>query len=118
MAEPTDSAAWRALTPSAKRLLAHVDQQLVSHARVAISRSEFRRAEGLCQASCTLGVQQVKALGFVTVSTGQRRCHVFHRSDEWQTLGEAEVTQRLATVRWPRRRPRVVLRGRSASATK
>ena len=31
-------------------------------------------------------------------STGQRRTHVFQRSDEWQTLDAAEVAQRSAQL--------------------
>jgi hypothetical protein len=70
--EPSDSAAWKALSPATKRLLAHVDQQLADRER-AISRTDFWRAAGLCQASCT------------------QHARTFHLSNGWRLLDEARA---------------------------
>jgi hypothetical protein len=95
------SAAYRALTPSARRVLRVIERELGDGDQCEISRARFRQIDAT--ASCSKGVAQLQALGFIASWFGDRRARVFERRDRWQGLTATEAAARVAAIRGKRR---------------
>ena len=72
MAERDSSPAYRALSPSARTVLALIERQVTHGGGVAaISFSDIESSCGITHGTCGFALRQVRLLGFVTVERGR-----------------------------------------------
>ena len=100
------SPAFQALTPSGKRALRLIADEVTRKGggAVTLSRSHFT-ARGMGKVSVTFAVKQLRLTGFVVIELGERRATVFRLIDRWRALDAHEAARRLRQARLPMARP-------------
>ena len=99
MTERDSSPAYRALSPSARTVLALIERQIEHKGGVAVlSFSDIETLLGITHGTCGYALRQVRLLGFVAVervSARSRRVNSFRLSPHWQTI-DVDEAHRLA----------------------
>src|SRR5262245_2128304 len=92
------SAAFAALRPSGKCVvkLLEAATTTVPDRTVLMSLATVQTLCGICRRSAQLAIKELKALGFVSVSHGARRVHVFTLLDDYRNLDETAARALLA----------------------
>ena len=102
------SPAYAALTPSGKRCLHLIEDEVERCGGAArIPRKGFM-AVGISKAAVSFGIKQCERLGFVSVTVGLRHANVFVLLDDWRLLDAAEAARRVKLARLPKP-PRVAV---------
>ena len=96
------SPAYAALTPSGKRCLHLIEDEVERCGGAArIPRKGFM-AVGISKAAVSFGIKQCERLGFVSVTVGLRHANVFVLLDDWRLLDAAEAARRVKLARLPK----------------
>ena len=96
------SPAYAALTPSGKRCLHLIEDEVARSGGAArIPRKGFM-AVGISKAAVSFGIKQCERLGFVNVTVGLRHANVFVLLDDWRSLDADEAARRVKLARLPK----------------
>ena len=110
MADRDSSPAFKALSPSARKVLALIDSEVGRcGGAAAISFSHIERRCGVIHGTCGFALRAVRLLGFVTVRLAPgppRRVNVFQLSDDWQSIDTVKAQRLAAQARLPKSRQR------------
>ena len=111
MTNRESSAAWQALSRSARKLVLTVEHELAQRGtrEVALSYSSFLDAPlelVISRPVIRHSIKKAAALGFVAVALGPRRINVFALSDDWKKINnKAEAKRRLTMAKTAQPRP-------------
>ena len=95
------SPAYQTLSPSGKRMLHLIVGVTERNGGEPVSLSHGWFEAKMTRASSTKAVKQLRALGFVTVETGERGTNTFALCDGWRKVNAEEAQRRVALARLP-----------------
>ena len=115
MTDRATSPAYKALSPSARKVLALIDSEVACcDGAAVISYSDIKRRCDVTHGTAGYTLRQVRTLGFVSVervAARSRYVNTFRLSSQWQSIGTDEahrlaVRARLSQSRPPLRMPK------------
>ena len=110
MPDRDTSPAYRALLPSARKILALIDREVTRGGGVAQIRLADFADFGVPSGIGGLALRQVALLGFVTVERGppSNRINTFRLSDDWQRIDTVEAARLRTEAKKPKPKPKPV----------
>jgi hypothetical protein len=106
MSDGTSSAAYAALSKTARRMLGVIQKAIGKDGSAAISFTDFMFTHRIGRPSISKGLKQLDALGMIEIARGPRAGNVFRLSNRWRAINADEAARlaREARTVLPQRR--------------
>jgi hypothetical protein len=101
MADRSESPAYAALTPSARKMLAVIEAQIGGGSSASVSYSDFALEHRIARATISKSVKALVALGMIEVSPGKRLVGTYRISSGWRSIDARAAAQLVALAREP-----------------